>query len=81
MLVADLRMPHMDGESLLKTVRSAGGEAELTIVLISGKLDPALESKLLREGADAVLPKALGPRILAQAAAAVMDRKRALGSK
>jgi len=76
LLVTDLRMPRMDGEALLRTIRKAGGESELAIVIVTGTLEPAVEKKLTREGADAVLEKELGPRFLAQAAVAVLDRKK-----
>lgn len=76
LLVTDLRMPRMDGEALLRTIRKAGGESELAIVIVTGTVDPAVEKKLTREGADAVLEKELGPRFLAQAAVAVLDRKK-----
>jgi len=77
LLVADIHMPRMDGEALLRTVRQAGGESELTIVMISGKVEAGLEAKLRSEGADAVLPKSLGPKVVAQAAVAVLERKAA----
>jgi CheY-like chemotaxis protein len=76
LLITDLRMPRMDGEALLRTVRHAGGESELTIVVMTGTVEPTVETKLTREGADAVLEKELGPRFLAHAAVAVLDRKR-----
>jgi CheY-like chemotaxis protein len=76
LLIADLWMPHMDGEALLRTVRRAGGERDLAIVLVSGKIEVGMEAKLEREGADAVLSKALGPQVIAQAATAVLERKR-----
>jgi len=76
LLITDLRMPRMDGESLLRTIRQAGGESELAIVVMTGSVEPALENKLTRQGADAVLEKELGPRFLAQAAVAVLDRKK-----
>jgi len=77
LLVTDLWMPRMDGEGLLRTIRDAGGESDLAIVVVSGRLEPGLEKKLQREGADAVLEKELGPVVMAQAAAAILDRKRA----
>ncbi len=77
LMVADLFMPNMDGEQLVRTIRRAGGESDLAIVVVSGSLEPGLETKLEREGADAVLRKELGPRFIAQAAGAVLKRKRA----
>lgn len=76
LLVTDVRMPNMDGESFVRTIRGAGGEAELAIVVIAGTLDAALEARLERAGADAVLDKALGPSNLAAAADATLERKR-----
>ncbi|MBI5069229.1 MAG: response regulator [Deltaproteobacteria bacterium] len=76
LLLTDLRMPRMDGEALLRTVRHAGGESELAIVIMTGTIEPTVENKLTREGADAVLQKELGPRFLAHAAVAVLDRKK-----
>jgi CheY-like chemotaxis protein len=77
LLLADLRMPRMDGQALLRTVRSAGGESELAIVVVSAWIEGGLELKLQREGADAVLQKELGAAFIAQAANAVLERKRA----
>jgi len=76
MVVADLRMPKMDGEAFLRTVRGVGGEQDLTVVMMSGWLDPGIEARLHGEGADAVLDKALGPELIAQASDAALERKR-----
>jgi CheY-like chemotaxis protein len=76
LLVADVRMPKMDGETLLRTVRREGGESDLAIVIVTGALEAGLGSRLERDGADAVLDKALGPELIAQAADAVVERKR-----
>jgi CheY-like chemotaxis protein len=76
LLVTDLQMPNMDGEQFVKMIRRAGGEADLAIVVVSGKMDAGQEPRLEAAGADAVLDKALGPELLAQAADAVLERKR-----
>jgi len=76
LLVTDLRMPQMDGETLIRTIRRAGGECDLAIVAMTGALEAGVEKRLEREGADAVLDKALGPELIAQAADAVLERKR-----
>jgi CheY-like chemotaxis protein len=76
LLLVDLKMPRMDGEALLRTVRGAGGEGDLAIAVVSGKLEPGLEGRLKREGADGILQKELGPRFIAQAASAILERKR-----
>ena len=76
LLVTDVRMPEMDGETFVRTIRGAGGESELAIVVIAGTLDSALEKRLEASGADAVLDKALGPENLAAAAEATLERRR-----
>ena len=76
LLVTDVRMPAMDGETFVRTIRGAGGESELAIVVIAGTLDAALERRMEKAGADAVLDKALGPEDLAAAADAALERKR-----
>ena len=76
LLVTDVRMPNMDGERFLRTIRIAGGESDLAIIVVTGQLDAEVERRLEREGADAVLDKALGPELIAQAADAVLERKR-----
>ena len=76
LLVTDVRMPEMDGETFVRIIRGAGGESELAIVVITGSLDPALEKRMESAGADAVLDKALGPEDLAAAADAALERKR-----
>ena len=76
LLVTDVRMPTMDGETFVRTIRGAGGESELAIVVVAGTLDAALERRMENAGADAVLDKALGPQDLAAAADAALERKR-----
>jgi uncharacterized protein (TIGR02266 family) len=75
LVVADLRMPTMDGESFLKIVRGVGGEQDLAVVMVSGSIEPSVEARLHGEGADAVLDKALGPALIAQASDAVLERR------
>ncbi len=76
LLVTDVCMPGHDGEELVGFIRRAGGESDLTIVAVSGRIDADMEEKLARAGADAVLDKALGPELLAQAADAALERRR-----
>jgi CheY-like chemotaxis protein len=76
LLITDVFMAGMDGQTFVKTIREAGGETDLAIVVVTGKMEPGLERKLELAGADAVLDKALGPELVAQAADAVIERKR-----
>jgi CheY-like chemotaxis protein len=74
LLLTDLRMGGMDGSALVRTVRR-GGEADLVVVVVTGSLDPGIEPQLERDGATAVLDKALGPDIIANAAAALVEKR------
>jgi CheY-like chemotaxis protein len=76
LLVTDVNMPGMDGEAFIRAIRKAGGEADLAIVAVTGRVDGALEARLESAGADAVLDKELGPALIAQAADAALERKR-----
>lgn len=76
LFLTDVIMPGISGEELVRTIRETGGEAELAIVAVSGRVDAAVERALEAAGADAVLDKALGAELVAQAADAVLERKR-----
>jgi CheY-like chemotaxis protein len=78
LLVTDVVMPGMNGEGFVRLIREQGGEADLAIVCMSSKLGDGVEQRLEAAGADAVLDKALGPELIAQAADAVLERKRLL---
>lgn len=74
--VTDLSMPGMDGEAFVRTIREAGGETELAVVVVTGRSDPELAPRLLAAGADGVLEKALGAERVAEAADGVLEGKR-----
>ena len=76
LLVTDVRMPGMDGETFVRTIRQQGGEQDLAIVVAAGGVDPALDRLMALAGADAVVDKSLGPELVAQAADAALERKR-----
>jgi CheY-like chemotaxis protein len=76
LVVTDLRMPGMDGEALLNTIRKAGGETDLAVVMVTAGLAPRIEERLRGAGADAVLDKALGPEAIARAGEAAVERRR-----
>jgi CheY-like chemotaxis protein len=76
LLVTDLKMPGMNGEAFVRMIRESGGELDLAIVAVTGSMGEGVERKLEQAGADAVLDKALGSELIAQAADAVVERKR-----
>ena len=56
--LTDACMPGMDGEAFVRTIREAGGETELAVVVVTGHLDPELapaprrgRGRCAREGA------------------------------
>jgi CheY-like chemotaxis protein len=75
LMVADLRMPNMDGPSLLDAVRRLGGEHDLAVVMITATVDPFLKAHLKDKGADAVLDKALGADGIAAACETTVARR------
>jgi CheY-like chemotaxis protein len=80
LLLTDVVMPGRSGQVFVRTIRTAGGEAGPAIVVVATRMDLELERKFEAAGADAVLDKALGPELVAQAADAVLERKRGGGS-
>ncbi|MFQ5596736.1 MAG: PleD family two-component system response regulator [Nitrospiria bacterium] len=68
LLITDLNMPVMDGQELLKNVKSDPKISDLPVLVITSAANPAKESELLQMGASSVLckpitPEALGPKI------------------
>ena len=73
-LVTDLYMPQMDGEALVKKIRVSGGEQDLAIVVMSGRISHA-PSWVPGVAIDAVVDKAIGPEGIAVAVEAASDRR------
>jgi two-component system response regulator AtoC len=76
LLLTEVAMPGRGGEIFVRTLRQAGGEGGPAIVVASPKMSAELERSFEAAGADAVLDKALGPELMAQAADAVLERRR-----
>ncbi len=77
LLVTDMLMPCLDGIDLVRTIRKAGGESELAIVVVTSTDIPFFRDLLFQAGADLVLQKSLGPEAIAWAAEALLERPRA----
>lgn len=59
-VVTDVQMPGLSGEALVSSVRSAGGEGELAVVVVGATLGDELTARLEAAGADRILSKAAG---------------------
>jgi two-component system chemotaxis response regulator CheY len=73
LLLTDLNMPVMDGETLLKWVKSSPKLMDLPVVIITSAGNPAKEQELLKLGALRVINKPVAPPILMEALAAFLD--------
>ncbi len=83
LLVTDLRMPGIDGPSLVRIVRTEGGERELAILVLAGTVTPDDWDVLAPLGVDAVLEKGAGSEeaVRSAVALAVAARHRREGAE
>ena len=61
LLLTDLTMPIMDGETLLKWVKSSPTLCDIPVLVITSAGNPAKEAELLELGALGVLAKPISP--------------------
>ncbi|MBU0484930.1 MAG: response regulator [Proteobacteria bacterium] len=61
LILTDLTMPVMDGETLLKWIKSNPKLCEIPVLVITSAGNPAKESELIKIGAIGVLPKPISP--------------------
>lgn len=64
LLVTDLNMPTMDGETLLKWVKGNPRLTEVPVMVVTSAGNPAKEKQLLELGAFCVLNKPVNPAVL-----------------
>jgi CheY-like chemotaxis protein len=76
LLVTDLILPDVDGEALVATIRKAGGEADLTVIVMTARPDALAARRLQAAGADLLMGKDLGPELIAQRADQLMEARR-----
>ncbi len=72
-VVSDIRMPGMDGMSLLHRIREL--DAEIPVILVTGHGDVQLAVKAMREGAYDFLEKPFTPQHLAGIIRRALDRR------
>ena len=64
LIVTDLTMPVMDGETLLKKIKSDTAYKDIPVLIITSAGNKAREGELLNQGALAVLAKPFSPKNL-----------------
>lgn len=64
LLLTDLNMPVMDGETLLKWVKASPKLCELPVIVITSAGNPAKEAQLLELGARQVINKPVSPPVM-----------------
>lgn len=67
LLLTDLNMPIMDGETLLKWVKASPKLMDMPVVVITSAGNPAKEEELLKLGALKVINKPVSPPTLMEA--------------
>ncbi len=67
LLLTDLNMPVMDGETLVKWVKSSPKLCNLPIIVITSAGNPAKEAKLKELGAYRVINKPVSPPVIMEA--------------
>lgn len=73
-VVSDIRMPAMDGMTLMGRIREI--DPDIPVILLTGHGDVQLAVKAMREGAYDFLEKPFRARQLAETAARALDRRR-----
>ena len=73
LLVSDLNMPIMDGETLLKWVKASPKLVDLPVLIITSAGNPAKTKQLLEMGAYAVINKPVNPAMLSDVLAPLLN--------
>ncbi len=73
LLLTDLNMPVMDGETLIKWVKASPKLGDLPVVVITSAGNPAKEAQLLELGAHRVLNKPVSPPMMMDALADFLE--------
>ncbi|HHH83406.1 MAG TPA: response regulator [Chloroflexi bacterium] len=73
LIILDMRLPSMDGQSLMGMLRSRFGENLSPIIVVSGSTSREDQARALRAGADAFVAKPFRLRQLLHAIEAVLQ--------
>lgn len=74
-LVVDLNLPGRGARSLVDVIRRAGGERDLSIVVLATAAGEALRAELHARGVDAVVDRSAGPDAVARAVEVAVARR------
>ncbi|MBW1925510.1 MAG: response regulator [Deltaproteobacteria bacterium] len=80
LVVTDLNMPVMDGETFLRWVKGSPKTHDIPVVMISSAGNAAKEKQVLAMGALAVLGKPVSPEILKESIGALAGMEEHWGS-
>ena len=67
LIVTDLNMPVMDGESLLREIKGNPAWKKIPVIIITSSSNDAREKTLQEVGAEAVVSKPVNPAVLSAA--------------
>jgi two-component system chemotaxis response regulator CheY len=74
LVITDLNMPVMDGETLLKWISANPKLSQIPVLVISSASNPAKEAELLALGAIAILSKPVSPPALMEKLAPLLTQ-------
>lgn len=74
LLVSDLNMPNMDGETLLQRVKASPKLVDIPVLIISSVTNPAKTAELKKQGAFTVIGKPVNPALLNEALASLLPK-------
>ncbi len=77
LLVLDLGLPGIQGDEVLRQLRTSAATASLPVIVLTGAPDPELEVNLLESGADDYLLKPIDPRRFVTRVRATLRRRHA----
>lgn len=73
LLLTDLNMPVMDGQTLVKWIKASPKLCDMPIIVITSAGNPAKEAQLLELGAHRVISKPISPPVMMDALQDFLD--------
>lgn len=67
LIVSDINMPKMDGQTFVRLIKNKGETAGIPVVITSSIADGAIEAEMNRLGITAVIKKPVSPEKIAKA--------------